>query len=577
MRKLIAFLFITLALNGLAQERKYSTFYEQRASLFNLLPVSSDDIVFVGNSITNGGEWHELFEDKHIKNRGISGDISEGVYDRLESITKGKPKKIFLMIGTNDIAKNIPINTIAENIEKIILKIKEDSPETGIYMQSVLPVNPDFKMFSGHMKPDSIKSLNRRIEKLSHTYNTVYIDLYPEFLMQGTDKLSPRYTNDGLHLLGEGYLHWAQIVSPYIKENNMNSTIERLLDYPIHGGVSAPFAGVHNNMLIVAGGCNFPDVPASDGGSKDFYDDIFYLDTTQPQNGWTKSFSLLYKVAYGSSVTTRDGIICIGGQNEKGAINKVVRIYFDKEVQKIKTEDLPSLPVGIFNAGTTLINDKIYITGGVSSEGKSDYIYSLDMNDIKKGWQRINTNQTDERQQPVVFAQNGNLFMAGGYDEKNAKVFSDVLKFNLWDNKWYKFSVIGTEGSPQTFIGSGSVNLSSSCTVFTGGADYEIFTSALKRIKSRQEAVATGNTELAESLQKAGKEYMTQPADWYKFHVNLLTFDAQNKEWKSLGDFPQSARAGAGIAIHGNELYIICGELKPGIRTAEVNKIILNR
>ncbi|HCO67326.1 MAG TPA: hypothetical protein DIT04_06180 [Dysgonomonas sp.] len=235
------------------------------------------------------------------------------------------------------------------------------------------------------------------------------------------------------------------------------------------------------------------------------------------------------------------------------------------------------MPVGIFNAGTTLINDKIYITGGVSSEGKSDYIYSLDMNDIKKGWQRINTNQTDERQQPVVFAQNGNLFMAGGYDEKNAKVFSDVLKFNLWDNKWYKFSVIGTEGSPQTFIGSGSVNLSSSCTVFTGGADYEIFTSALKRIKSRQEAVATGNTELAESLQKAGKEYMTQPADWYKFHVNLLTFDAQNKEWKSLGDFPQSARAGAGIAIHGNELYIICGELKPGIRTAEVNKIILNR
>ncbi|MDL2223195.1 GDSL-type esterase/lipase family protein [Bacteroidales bacterium OttesenSCG-928-M11] len=220
MKQLLISLLIFLSLNTFAQQRKYSTFYEQRVSLFDTLPINSEDIVFLGNSITNGGEWCELFENEHIKNRGISGDTSEGVYDRLENITKGKPKKIFLMIGINDIARNIPVDTIAKNIEKIILKIKEDSAGTKIYLQSALPVNPDFNMFAGHMKPNSIKSLNKQIKNLSLKHQTTYIDLYSQFTIKDSDKLSPQYTNDGLHLLGEAYLRWAEILKPYVEERN---------------------------------------------------------------------------------------------------------------------------------------------------------------------------------------------------------------------------------------------------------------------------------------------------------------------------------------------------------------------
>ena len=75
--KKIFFLVVILTLSLLcrAQERKYSTFYYQRATLFEELPVTSSDIIFLGNSITNGAEWAELFKNKHVKNRGISGDI----------------------------------------------------------------------------------------------------------------------------------------------------------------------------------------------------------------------------------------------------------------------------------------------------------------------------------------------------------------------------------------------------------------------------------------------------------------------------------------------------------------------
>ena len=79
-RILIAFLAILFAQLSEAQTQKYSTFYVQRASLFSKLAITPKDIVFIGNSITNGAEWSELFPQKRVKNRGISGNTSEGVY-----------------------------------------------------------------------------------------------------------------------------------------------------------------------------------------------------------------------------------------------------------------------------------------------------------------------------------------------------------------------------------------------------------------------------------------------------------------------------------------------------------------
>ncbi|MDL2223196.1 cyclically-permuted mutarotase family protein [Bacteroidales bacterium OttesenSCG-928-M11] len=358
-------------------------------------------------------------------------------------------------------------------------------------------------------------------------------------------------------------------------DNNMNKAIERLVDFPIEGGISAPFVGIHGDKLIVAGGCNFPNAPASQGGKKEFYDDIFYLDILCPDKGWKKS-EIPYKVAYGSSIITEDGIICIGGQNDTGAITNVVRIHFENKTEKITVENWPSLPAGIYNAGATVVENTIYLAGGTSSEKKTNYIYCLDMDNLSKGWYRIETNQAEERQQAVVFTQNGNLFIAGGYDEANAHVFSDVLKFDFSDNNWQHFTDIVINGKQQTFIGTGCINLSANCTLFAGGVDYDLFSSALLRIKKKQEAIANGNTELADSLQAAGKEYMSQPIEWYNFNTNLLSFDTKKKEWKSEGNFIELAKAGAGITIKEKNIYIVCGELKPGVRTQEVYKLTLN-
>lgn len=218
----VLFVCIALFLFGInhshAQGEKYSTYYYQKATLYEALPVSQTDIVFLGNSITDGGEWAELFADPHIKNRGISGDIADGVYDRLEPVLKGKPAKIFMMIGINDVSRDIPADTVVARIVLIVEKIRRESPRTKLYLQSLLPVNDCYGMFKGHTSRGKvIEDINKQLKEYADMKQLTYIDLYSHFCNE-EGKMDVAYSNDGLHLLGKGYLLWKEILLPYIDE-----------------------------------------------------------------------------------------------------------------------------------------------------------------------------------------------------------------------------------------------------------------------------------------------------------------------------------------------------------------------
>lgn len=221
MKRIFLFTALSFLLNmySFGQENKYSTFYYQRATLFEALPIGSEDIVFLGNSITNGCEWSELFADSRVKNRGISGDITMGVYDRLDPILQGKPAKIFLLIGINDVARGFSVDSIVGNIGLIIDKIRKESPATRLYLQSLLPVTDHYHLFEGHTSRGAlVPQINERIKQLAEGNGITYIDLYARFVDPSTGKMNTSYTNDGLHLLGKGYVVWRDLVKPYIDE-----------------------------------------------------------------------------------------------------------------------------------------------------------------------------------------------------------------------------------------------------------------------------------------------------------------------------------------------------------------------
>lgn len=205
---------------SIAAAQKYAPYYYQRATLFEVLPTSHNDILFIGNSITDGSEWHELFGNPRVKNRGISGDISAGVLDRLDTILAGHPAKIFLMIGTNDLPKGISVDEVAGNISKIIDRTAAESPSTLFYLQSVLPVSAHFGLFAGHTaKGNEIRELNQRLRALAAEKGVVFIDLHTPLTDPATGDMDLRFTNDGLHLKGEGYLLWRDTVAPFVKES----------------------------------------------------------------------------------------------------------------------------------------------------------------------------------------------------------------------------------------------------------------------------------------------------------------------------------------------------------------------
>lgn len=210
---------LSAAIVAPAQEAcRYNQYYYQRSSLFEELPIDSNDIVFVGNSITDNCEWHELLDNPDIKNRGIGTDVSMGVYDRLNPITDGKPAKIFLMIGINDVLHDLSTDSIMGNITRIVQKIRRETPSTRLYLQSLLPFNSSFGKFSKLAgKEPQIVEINQRLKQLAATEQCTYIDIYSHLTVPGTATLDPAYTNDGLHLLGNAYLVWKAVLLPYLK------------------------------------------------------------------------------------------------------------------------------------------------------------------------------------------------------------------------------------------------------------------------------------------------------------------------------------------------------------------------
>lgn len=185
-----------------------------RIAKFEAEPVMTGRVIFLGNSITQGGDWAKLTGDSTVINRGIGADITFGLRARLADVTRRKPSKLFVLIGINDISKDIPDAVIAAQYRALIDSVKRQSPQTKIFVQSILPLNPTVKNFPQHYdKQERVVAVNRLLREMARATGTTYIDLWPIF----TDthhRLDASLTGDGLHLNAQGYERWVR----YLKQ-----------------------------------------------------------------------------------------------------------------------------------------------------------------------------------------------------------------------------------------------------------------------------------------------------------------------------------------------------------------------
>ncbi len=182
--------------------------YDKRVAQFAQEPTSSGAVIYLGDSITEGGAWSALTGDSTTLNRGIGGDITYGVLHRLDEVLRHRPSKLFILIGINDIAKDIPELVIADNCRQIVRRVQQASPSTRIFLQSVLPLSPSYAGFPQHYdKAGHVAALNPLLRRLAATAKITYVDLWPA-LADSHGRLDSRYTGDGLHLNRRGYERW---------------------------------------------------------------------------------------------------------------------------------------------------------------------------------------------------------------------------------------------------------------------------------------------------------------------------------------------------------------------------------
>lgn len=188
-----------------------SPYYRHRQSQFEKLPVDSSSILFLGDSITDEGEWSDWFPGATIHNRGISADTTSGVLRRLPDLLETPPQAIFLMIGINDLIflERSP-DQVLSYYQQILTLIQQRAPQTQVYVQSVLPVSD--AVFPG-INP-KILQFNQSIAALAEELDYRYVNLHP--LCVVNSQLDGACTADGLHLNGEGYARWAEYLRPFI-------------------------------------------------------------------------------------------------------------------------------------------------------------------------------------------------------------------------------------------------------------------------------------------------------------------------------------------------------------------------
>lgn len=180
---------------------------ERRKSLFASFPVDRASIVFLGDSITDEGRWSEFFPSLDVRNRGISADTTADVLQRLHQVTRGKPRAIFLLVGTNDLTKGLAPEDIIDNSRRILTSIGEASPSSRVFVQSLLPRSAAYR--------NRIEALNVSLAAICEELGHTYIDLYSAFL-DSDGSIKNEYSNDEVHLTGLGYRTWQAIIAPYL-------------------------------------------------------------------------------------------------------------------------------------------------------------------------------------------------------------------------------------------------------------------------------------------------------------------------------------------------------------------------
>lgn len=391
------------------------------------------------------------------------------------------------------------------------------------------------------------------------------------------------------------------------KADMMNLKWERLPPLPPavsqvkQPGVAGPFAGVHHDALIVAGGANFPDKLPWDGGAKFWWDDIFVLEKLSDANPrWVSetTFKLPRPIGYGVSVDTPDGVICAGGQDAQRCYADVFMLSWDVASRTVRRTELPPLPEPLSFMAGALVDDVLYVAGGQTTmQGAvpSSVFWRLDLSQrghpAEFKWQVLPGWPGPPRVLAVAAAQRGadgmEFYLFSGRTPEAGKltrILSDAYAFNPRSRTWRTLPVIGDGVRSGVSVMAGTAAAVGADEIFLFGGDRgDLFQdldahdlaiaelqrqlAAAKLESKRQEVERLMEVRLAEKKEI----YRTHPG----FAREVLAFNTRRNTWRIVGRAPFPSQVTTVAVKHDDSIVIPSGEIKPGIRTSDIVRVKL--
>ena len=348
------------------------------------------------------------------------------------------------------------------------------------------------------------------------------------------------------------------LFTAYTMAQNSNS-IQRLVGFPTEEqgfdkGVSACYCGVINGYLYIAGGCNFPDKPVAEGGKKRFYKAIYAakLNAEGDRLEWKTVGQMPQPAAYGVSVTYENSLIFVGGNNETGGLTTAIRLR--PTATGMQQEALPSLPHALDNMAGAVVGHILYVVGGNCAGVATQKAWSLDLkNTAKEGWKEEPSIPGIARVQPIAAALEGGLLgVWGGFapktDSKAAQLAMNGASYNAGCGTWTALPVPTDALGEEVFTGGATaIATPQKGVVVVGGVNKDVFLAAINKLP---------------------EGYLLHEPEWYRFNNRVLCY--RDGTWTQLLQHPSVARAGCALAYWDGWVYVVGGELKPGIRTPEI-------
>jgi sialate O-acetylesterase len=271
-------------------------------------------------------------------------------------------------------------------------------------------------------------------------------------------------------------------------------------------GLASAFAGRSGDVLIVAGGCNFPNVPVANGGAKKYYSDVFVFREKNGNPKWFSGAKIPNETAYGASVSVPNGLMCIGGNNNDETFKSVYVLTWNKQKSEIELENYPELPFPVTQMGAALLDNIVFVVGGKSDSKLLNTILALDLS--KKGtsefrWEKLKAFPGSARLQPVVVAQNDaeekHLYVFSGSSFPNNQntpdVTTDGLEFNPKTSEWNEIAEIKPKGYESFSLhGASGLPLGMNHILFVGGVNQHLFSEAWKKEREGEIASEKGDT-----------------------------------------------------------------------------------